>query len=79
MKMNVVNINGSATPECTNCGHRFETKYANNPYREMCNIALGKYTFCPMCGSKYEGAQIEGIDLDKCDTYKRDWLYRGNK
>lgn len=31
-KMNVVNRGGSSKPECTNCGKRFNTDYADNPY-----------------------------------------------
>lgn len=76
-KMNVVNINGTSCPECTNCGHRFETDYAENPYREMCRIAKGKYHYCPKCGAEYIGCQIDGIDFEKCDFNKRDWLYGG--
>lgn len=79
MKMNVININGTSCPECTNCGYRFKTDYAQNPYREMCNIALGKYGFCPHCGSKYEGCQIEGIDIEECNDCEIEWIYRGNK
>ena len=76
-KMNVVKRNYSAAPECTACGHRFETEYADNPYREMCRIALGKFKFCPQCGAKYTGCQIEGIDIDKADPDLRNWIERG--
>ena len=41
-KMNVVKVNGSARPECTNCGHRFNVDKADHPYRAMCNIARGR-------------------------------------
>ena len=78
-KMNVVKINGSSSPECTNCGYRFETDYAENPYKEMCKIAFGKNRFCPMCGAKYVGCQIEGIDFNDCDPYLQDWIRRGLK
>lgn len=76
-KMNVVNRNGDNAPECTNCNHRFETDYAENPYREMCRIAKGKYLYCPKCGAKYIGCQVEGVDFEKCDFYTRDWINRG--
>lgn len=75
--MNVVNRNGNSQPECTACGHRFETNYAENPYHEMCSIAYGKFRFCPNCGAKYVGCQIEGIDFDKCTPHLRDWILRG--
>lgn len=76
-KMNVVNRRGRSAPECTNCGHRFNTDYADNSYREMCRIAKGKFSFCPVCGARYIGCQIEGVDFDKCDAYERDWISRG--
>ena len=57
-KMNVVDRNGRSAPECTNCGHRFDTDYAKNPYAEMCRIAKGKFAYCPVCGAKYVGCQI---------------------
>ncbi len=76
-KMNVVNRRGCSAPECTNCGHRFNTDHAENPYREMCHIARGKFSFCPACGAKYIGCQIEGVDFDKCDANKRAWILRG--
>lgn len=76
-KMNVVNRWGSSAPECTHCGHRFNTDYADNPYREMCRIAKGKFSFCPICGAKYTGCQIEGVDFDRCEAYQRDWIIRG--
>lgn len=76
-KMNVVNRNGTHAPECTNCNYRFETDYAENPYREMCSIAKGKYAFCPVCGARYIGCQINGVDFNKCDSHKRDWINRG--
>lgn len=76
-KMNVVNRGGSSKPERTNCGKRFNTDYADNPYREMCEIAKGKYRFCPVCGAKYVGCQIEGVDFEKCDPYYQDWINRG--
>ena len=76
--MNVVkNRMGSASPECTNCGFRFETRDAGHPYREMCRIALGKFKFCPQCGAKYIGCQVEGVDLGECDADTRDWIERG--
>lgn len=78
-KMNVVKINGCAQPECTNCGHRFDTDRAAHPYRAMCQIAMGAYPFCPYCGAKYAGCQIEGVNFDKCSSDLRDWIYRGCK
>ncbi len=76
-KMNVVDRNGRSAPECTSCGHRFNTDYAENPYREMCRIARGKFSFCPSCGAKYTGCQIEGQDFDDCTPKLRDWILRG--
>ena len=76
-KMNVVNRGGSSRPECTNCGHRFDVDYADNPYREMCCIAKGKFRFCPVCGAKYVGCQIEGVDFNKCNPDYQDWINRG--
>lgn len=78
-KMNVVSINGRSAPECTACGHRFNTESSENPYRAMCRIAMGEYRFCPCCGAKYAGCQVEGIDLDKTTPEKRDWILRGNQ
>lgn len=79
MKMNVIDNNGTSSPECTACGYIFNTDYAKNPYKEMCCIALGKYKYCPICGDKYDGCQIEGIDIEECSDYEKDWIYRGNK
>lgn len=76
---NIVNRGGSHKPECTNCGHRFETDYARNPYGEMCNIACGKYHYCPYCGAKYIGCQIEGVDFHKCSADLREWVMCGVK
>lgn len=76
-KMNVVKRGGRSAPECTNCGHRFNTDYADNPYTEMCRIAKGKFSFCLSCGAKYTGCQIEGVDFDKCDANLQDWISRG--
>ena len=72
-KMNIVDRNGESSPECTQCGHRFETDYADNPYREMVDIANGKYKFCPNCGSPYTGCQVEGVDFDKCEPRIKYW------
>lgn len=78
--MNVVKREYICKPECTNCGHRFDTDYAKNRYREMCRIAMGeRFRFCPKCGAKYIGCQIEGVDFDKCDPDSRDWIMRGLK
>jgi len=76
-KTNVVSINGSATPICTNCNHSFDTDYAKNPYREMCKIAKGKYHYCPNCGAKYIDCQVEGVDFEKCNSNTIDWINRG--
>ena len=76
-KMNVVNINGSSYPVCTNCDYRFDTKYARNSYVEMCKIAKGKFQYCPVCGAKYTGCQVEGVDLEKCTPNTKDWINRG--
>lgn len=78
-KMNVVSVNGRSEPECTACGHRFDTDHAENPYREMCRIATGKFKFCPNCGAKYAGCQIEDVDLERCAPEKRDWILRGSE
>ncbi len=75
--MNIVKVGGRSAPECTSCGHRFDTDYAANPYREMCEIARGKFRFCPICGAKYTGCQIEGVDFNKCDSDLKDWILRG--
>ena len=72
-KMNVVDRNGRSAPECTNCGHRFDTDV------EMCRIAKGKFAYCPVCGAKYVGCQIEGVDFDKCAPHLSDWIMRGLK
>lgn len=72
-KMNIVNRGGTSAPECTNCGHRFNTKTAKSPYEEMVAIANGKYKFCPECGAKYEGCQVEGVDFDKCERHIKYW------
>ncbi len=76
-KMNVVNRNGKSSPECTNCNHRFNTDYASNPYREMCEIAKGKYNYCPKCGAKYIGCQVEGVNLEDCEDAIQNWILRG--
>lgn len=76
-KMNIVSKNGDSCPECTNCKYRFATDYADNPYEEMVRIATGKYDYCPKCGAKYIGCQVEGIDLEKCDRKTKDWVQRG--
>lgn len=73
MKMNIVNKKGRSQPECTKCGYRFNTDYATNPYLEMINIAHGKYKFCPECGDKYEGCQVDGIDFNKCSQSIKIW------
>jgi hypothetical protein len=75
--MNVVDRGGTSRPECTNCNHRFDTDHANNPYKEMCKIAKGKYSYCPFCGAKYIGCQVEGIDFEKCSSATQDWINRG--
>ena len=62
-KMNVVDRKGVSKPECTNCGHRFNTDYAKNPFEEMCQIAKGKFHYCPYCGAEYIGCQVEGVDF----------------
>lgn len=76
-KMNVVNRHNVSRPECTHCGHRFETDYASNPYKEMCRIAKGKYQYCPICGAKYTGCQIDGIDYEQAPVELQDWIDRG--
>lgn len=77
-KMNVVSIRGSAAPECTHCGHRFtEIKGACNPYEAMCRLAMGKFPFCPCCGAKYAGCQIEGVDFDECTPNDKSWILSG--
>ena len=79
-KMNVIkDFRGRSAPECTNCNHRFDTDGAENSYREMCRIAKGKFAFCPMCGAKYVGCQIEGVDFEKCSPDLRDWINEGLK
>lgn len=76
-KMNVVNRHSVSRPECTHCGHRFETDYASNPYKEMCRIAKGKYQYCPICGAKYIGCQIDGVDYEQAPVELQDWIDRG--
>lgn len=76
-KMNVVDRNGRSAPECTNCGHRFDTDYAKNPYAEMCRIAKGEICLLPSLRSQVCWRQIEGVDFDKCDPYETDWIMRG--
>ena len=71
--MNIVNKNGRSQPECTKCGHRFNTDYAINPYREMVEIAHGKYKFCPNCGDEYKGCLVEGVDFNECDANIKFW------
>ena len=73
MKMNLVDINGKSSCQCTNCNFRFNTDYAKNPYMETVRIAHGKYKYCPNCGEKYEGCQIEGVDFNKCPPDVRLW------
>ena len=76
-KMNVLSMHDRSDLECTNCKHRFDTNYALNPYREMCNLAMGKYQYCPKCGAKFIGCQVEGVDFTKCETYIKDWIIKG--
>ena len=78
-KMNVVKVNGSSDPECTACGHRFDTDVFANPYEAMCRIARGEYAFCPACGAKYTGCMIEGVDFDDAPADLRDWILRGDR
>ena len=73
-KMNVKPIRGSYSPECTNCGHRFETDHFKNSYEATCNIAMGEYTYCPKCGALYIGCQVEGKDFNKLDYDIQDWI-----
>ena len=73
MKMNIVHRNFHSAPECTNCGHRFNTEYAENPYHEMLEIAYGKYKFCPHCGDKYEGMLVEGKPLSEHNEQIQYW------
>lgn len=73
-KMNVKPIRGSYSPECTNCGHRFETDHFKNSYEATCNIAMGEYTYCPKCGALYVGCQVEGKDFNKLDFDLKDWI-----
>lgn len=78
MKINIIYEKGRRKPKCTECGHVFDTDTAQNPYEELCRIALGRtFRFCPICGSPYEGCQVEGIDLKDCGKSTKDWLYRG--
>ena len=73
MKMNIVDINGKSSCQCTNCNYRFNTEYAKNPYMETVRIAHGKYKYCPNCGDKYEGCLIEGVDFNQCSPDVRLW------
>lgn len=73
MKMNLIDINGKSSCQCTNCNFRFNTEYAKNPYIETIKIAHGKYNYCPNCGDKYEGCQVESIDFNKCDDTIKLW------
>lgn len=77
MKINIIDKQGKSAPECTNCNHRFNTNYARNPYKEMCEIAFGKFKYCPNCGDKYQGCLIEGVDFNKSDKSKKRWLKTG--
>lgn len=79
MKINLISVKGVMRPKCTNCGHVFDTDNAQNPYHETCRIALGKYSFCPVCGDSYEGCQVEGTDRKDCKESVKEWLNRGNK
>lgn len=74
-KMNVVNRGGTHAPECTNCGRRFDA----GGYRDMCQITMGRYDFCPSCGARYVGAQVEGVDFYKCSPSTQDWIQSGLK
>ena len=73
-KMNAVDKNGNSSPECTNCNHRFNTDYARNSYLETCAIVNGRYKYCPNCGAKYIGGQVNGIDLEKCSREIQRWM-----
>ena len=73
MKMNIVDINGKSSCQCTNCNFRFNTEYAKNPYMETVRIAHGKYKYCPNCGDKYEGCLIEGKNANKYNPEIRFW------
>lgn len=44
-----------------------------NHNMETVRIAHGKYKYCPNCGEKYEGCQIEGVDFNKCPPDIRLW------
>ncbi len=72
---NIVNRGGSHKPECTNCGARFE----DGNYVEMCQVACGKYHYCPYCGAKYIGCMVEGVDFYKCDVDTREWVMQGTR
>lgn len=76
-KVNIVDIRGKSVPKCTNCGHEFDTDVAKNPYKEMYNIARGKFRFCPACGAKYVGFQVNSLDFSKCDLSVQSWILRG--
>ena len=78
-KMDVVKIDGRSEPQCTACGHRFDTDVFANAYEGMCRIAMGEYAYCPACGARYTGCRIEGVDFDDAPADLRDWILRGNK
>lgn len=68
-KLNIVKQNGSAAPECTACGKRLKIEN----YHEMTAIVGGKYKFCPECGERITGVQVEGVDFSECDYRTQTW------
>lgn len=67
-KVNIVKRNGSSAPECTNCNHRFNIK----TYPEMVAI-VDNCKFCPECGARWDGCQVDGVDFEKCTPHIQWW------
>jgi predicted RNA-binding Zn-ribbon protein involved in translation (DUF1610 family) len=59
---------GKATPRCTGCNKAIATYNYYDFVRAM------HVKFCPNCGAKIDGIQVEGVDFADCDSNTRDWV-----